>query len=215
MASWAAKPIEQVKAGDNVLSRDIATGKVRSRKVRSTSVRHVALTVPLTFSTGEMIECTARHPFHVEGVGFTPAGQLGIGTSIVTRAGPAVQVTKVERHDKPATVYNFTVEDSHTYVVGSRNSGLWVHNICKPDWVNNERTFMSWMQNLERERPDLGAEEIDEVIAHGRSFGVEPYAGLNDLAGHPGTNWPNPHIHFGNTRIHVGVPDGYTIPPLP
>jgi len=50
----------------------------------------------LSFSNGEKIECTKEHPFYVEHKGFTPAGELGIGTSIVTRAGPVVKLTHVE-----------------------------------------------------------------------------------------------------------------------
>jgi hypothetical protein len=130
MADGRVRPIQTVKTGDLVQTKDPQTGKIGAGKVTKTSVRQAPATVALKFSTGEVIECTPEHPFYVDGVGFAPAGRLGIGTSIVTRAGPVVQVTKVERHDKPATVYNFTVEDSHTYFVGTANGGLWVHNDC-------------------------------------------------------------------------------------
>jgi hypothetical protein len=130
MADGRVRPIQTVKTGDLVQTKDPQTGKIGAGKVTKTSVRQAPATVALKFSTGEVIECTPEHPFYVEGVGFTPAGQLGIGTSIVTRAGPAVQVTKVERQDAPVTVYNFTVQDGHTYFVGTVNGGLWVHNDC-------------------------------------------------------------------------------------
>ena len=48
----------------------------------------------------------------------------------MTRAGPALFVVAVG-HQKQAsgyTVYNFTVEDDHTYFVGTANSGVWTHN---------------------------------------------------------------------------------------
>src|SRR5687767_14249939 len=80
------------------------------------------------FEGGERIETTHEHPFYVEGKGFVPVGELGIGTSIVTRAGPAIELVKVERKDAPATVYNFEVEEFHTYFVG--DLALWVHNDC-------------------------------------------------------------------------------------
>jgi hypothetical protein len=41
-----------------------------------------------------------------------------------------VQVALVERHNNPTTVYNFVVEDTHTYFVGTANGGVWVHNDC-------------------------------------------------------------------------------------
>ena len=42
-----------------------------------------------------------------------------------------VEKHRVEEFDEPATVYNFQVEDYHTYFVGE--SAVWVHNKnCKP-----------------------------------------------------------------------------------
>ena len=70
------------------------------------------------------------------------AGSLGIGTSIVSRAGPLLSVQGVAWHraqvqtgqsllaSKPYTVYNLTVEDAHTFFVGSAGGGTWVHNTC-------------------------------------------------------------------------------------
>ena len=68
------------------------------------------------------------------------AGSLGIGTSIVSRAGPLLSVQGVSWHraqagqsllaSKPYTVYNLTVEDDHTFFVGTSGGGTWVHNIC-------------------------------------------------------------------------------------
>ena len=58
------------------------------------------------------------------------AGNLAVGTSILTRAGPPVVVQRVEtREDKAGiAVYNFIVQDDHTYFVGSVQGGEWVHN---------------------------------------------------------------------------------------
>jgi hypothetical protein len=135
-----------------------------------------------TFSTGEVIECTPEHPFYVEGVGFTPAGRLGIGTSIVTRAGPAVQVTKVERHDASATVYNFTVEGSHTYFVGQ--TGLWVHNECGPTLTEAKNLMRRWAADPETGRiadsiryhfgehgSEVGADNVWQYLRKADNFG--------------------------------------------
>jgi len=53
---------------------------------------------------------------------------LAIGNAIVTRAGPDAVVAQVEwkRRAEGFVVYNFEVEDDHTYFVG--NAGIWVHN---------------------------------------------------------------------------------------
>ena len=86
-----------------------------------------SVTLKLTFSNGETIETTKEHPFYVAGKGFVPAGEMGIGTSIVTRAGPGVHLV-ASVVGEAQKVFNFEVEDFHTYFVGCL--GAWVHNAC-------------------------------------------------------------------------------------
>ena len=141
MADGSKKPIEQVKAGDQVLSCDAKTNRLCSnskhsskqavaKRVVRTFVHKNAKTLVLHLTNGESIITTPKHPFYVEGRGFVAAGHLAIGNSIVTRAGPSVQVATIEWTGKTATVYNFEVSDFHTYFVGSSYGGLWVHNDC-------------------------------------------------------------------------------------
>ncbi|RYF50944.1 MAG: hypothetical protein EOO38_04440 [Cytophagaceae bacterium] len=125
MADGSNKEIEQVKEGDLVLSRDEATGETAAKKVEHTSLRQADATLLFTFSDGTEVECSDEHPFYVESQGFKPAREIGVGTSIVTKAGPA-HVIKVEQKHEQKNLYNFTVEGFHTYFVG--RSALWVHN---------------------------------------------------------------------------------------
>jgi hypothetical protein len=62
----------------------------------------------------------------------TALGSLGIGTLVVTRAGPSVVVHSLVRHHSAAgvAVYNVEVEGDHTYFVGNASGGEWVHNDC-------------------------------------------------------------------------------------
>ena len=120
------RAIETLKQGELVWSRDATTGTTQLKPIKQTFEKHSA-TLALEFSNGETIETTREHPFYVADRGFVAAGELGIGTSIVTRAGPSVQLVSA----KPGTletVYNFEVEDFHTYFVGSGE--VWVHNTC-------------------------------------------------------------------------------------
>ncbi len=50
------------------------------------------------------------------------AGRLALGNAIVTRAGPALTVAKIEWKQGKQVVYNFEVEEDHTYFVGSANA---------------------------------------------------------------------------------------------
>ena len=96
--------------------------------------------------------CPPEHPLYVQGQGWVEAGSLGIGTSIVSRAGPAMQVTDLTWQKNKAqelaagssgssfggyTVYNLTVADDHTFFVGTTGGGIWVHNVCP---INNALT---------------------------------------------------------------------------
>ena len=140
MADGTTEAIEQIKVGDWVKSRNPETGVTEAKRVTET-FSHVApqvltltLSDPKTGLASERITCTPGHPFYVDGKGFVLAGDLGIGTSIVTRAGPCLSVSGRLLHQDaagaalPERVYNFTVEGDHTYFVGTTGGGAWVHN---------------------------------------------------------------------------------------
>ena len=63
--------------------------------------------------------------------GFVNAGELAIGDELLDSSGNILFVEKfdVELTEKPTKVYNFQVEDFHTYYVGE--NGVWVHNAGK------------------------------------------------------------------------------------
>ena len=152
-------------------------------------------TLSLTFSSGETIETTSEHSLYLEGQGFVPAGRLSIGNAIVTRAGPAVKVVKVERHESGKTVYNFTVAGDHTYFVGKQSGGVWVHNIfCSPDPLVAEIA-----KEIERLYPGhvlgvnqtLGGHEVDIIL---RNAIIEVKSGGSGLTKQV------------LDRLHLGVP---------
>jgi YD repeat-containing protein len=146
MGDGSQRPIQQIRQGDLVLSRDEVSGKTEPKKVTSLSSHLAPATMALTLSDGSRIECTPEHPFYVVSQGWTPARECGIGTSIVTRAGPSVQVKSVEHFDRPAKVFNFSVEDAHSYFVGQ--GAAWVHNACKLNQLS--MTKKSARQRLNR-----------------------------------------------------------------
>jgi YD repeat-containing protein len=126
MADGSLRPIEQIREGDQVLSKNEVSGKVEAKRVSHAFAKHATLVLSLHLSSGETIEATGDHPFYVQGKGWTPARECGIGTSIVTRAGPSVQVEAVERHERDETVFNLTIEDDYSFFVGK--TGAWTHN---------------------------------------------------------------------------------------
>ena len=167
MADGSTKPIEDVKVGDEVMSRDEndRDGEVKAKKVVQLFKHLATKTLALRFAGGEHIETTSGHPFYVEGQGFVQAGELGIGNSIVTRAGPSVAIESIERNDESASVYNFEVEEFHTYFVGKVNDGLWVHNDSLTDRI---ATGHAWDKHVKTgEFQDLG---IVDAWGHQEKF---------------------------------------------
>lgn len=132
------KPIKRIRIGDKVATRDPATGKAEFKRVVSTKIRTAQTLLMLALAdkaTGKVIEtitATPEHPFNVSGKGLTAAINLAVGNAIVTRAGPTLIVQSItpQVHPEGVPVYNFEVEDDHTYFVGTANGGTWVHNDC-------------------------------------------------------------------------------------
>jgi len=142
-ADLPTSQIKDVEPGNLVASRNPQTGKTEFGRVVRTIQRQTdaLVTVRLADSkTGQAassLTCTPEHPYYVQGQGWVEAGSLGIGSSIVTRAGPPLVVKGVDWQrakdgTNPFTVYNFEVAGSHTYFVGKDNGGAWVHNQCAP-----------------------------------------------------------------------------------
>ena len=80
---------------------------------------------------GEEIVTTVDHPFYVNNRGFVNAGELKVGDELLDSSGNVLLLEsfEIELTDEPTTVYNFQVEDFHTYHVG--RLGVLVHNAGK------------------------------------------------------------------------------------
>lgn len=71
------------------------------------------------------------HPFHVQCRGFIEAGSLLVGDKLVSANSEDLVIEKfyIEETKNSVDVYNFQVEDFHTYHVGE--NGVLVHNAEK------------------------------------------------------------------------------------
>ena len=130
MAKNTYKDIEQICVGDYVLSYNEKDGTVSYQRVVGTFSNQVYQTVQLTIN-GERIETTINHPFYSPIYKcWIQAGVLVAGDCVMDSNGnvQTIQSTKTVNHSDPVTVYNFTVENTHTYFVG--NASILVHNKC-------------------------------------------------------------------------------------
>ena len=127
LTTLGSKAIETIQVGDTIPCVDHITGEQAVKRVVSTSVNKVDKLVELEIG-GEVIRCTDTHPFQVKGKGWVSAEKLQPGDLIYDKDW---NTTPVERIDivllpEPVEVFNFEVEDCHTYYVGN---GCWlVHN---------------------------------------------------------------------------------------
>ena len=69
---------------------------------------------------GETIVSTFDHPYYVKDKGFVSAEALWIGAELVDNNGQVLRVEQIYREildNEGVRVYNFQVEDYHTYYV--------------------------------------------------------------------------------------------------
>ena len=124
------KAIEEIETGDIVVATDPETGETEEKEVVETYVNETEELIHI-WVDGEEIVTTPNHPFYVPEKGWTYAVELKAGDQLQLVNGEYVIVEKVQHEllEEPVKVYNFEVEDFHTYYVGTDVSVL-VHNQC-------------------------------------------------------------------------------------
>ena len=122
-------PIEDIEEGDLVWAQDPETGEVALKRVVQTFVKETD-TILYIKVAGEVIEATEQHVFYIDNVGWIPASMIEEGDVVVLQSGDKSTVEKIDKvvHNEAITVYNFEVEDFHTYFVSDAN--VLVHNKC-------------------------------------------------------------------------------------
>ncbi len=134
------KAIEDIEVGDVVVATDPETGETTEKEVKNTFVNETD-ELAHVFVDGEEIVCTPGHKFYVPEKGWTSAIELRAGDQLQLVNGEYVTVEAVQHEilEEPVKVYNFEVEDFHTYYVGADVQVL-VHNTgCgKTDFVVSE-----------------------------------------------------------------------------
>lgn len=154
--AFSTRAIETVQKGQQVVSRDQQTGKTEIKTVASTFKHDAYELVQLELADAQTgaamgeLRGTPEHPFFTP-EGMVPMGKLEAGSKVVTREGATLVVksAKRESHPEGVAVYNFKVEDDHTYFVGEANGGVWVHNAncgipnISPDQARQIQAFAS------------------------------------------------------------------------
>ena len=159
-------PIETITEGEYVYATDPETGESGYKQVVQTFVNETNELVHVK-TDGDEIVCTREHPFYVPVRGWTAACDLRAGDILVRSNGEYVVVEAIEHEllESPITVYNFEVEDFHTYHVGS--ASVLVHNKCKNALTNKQ---------AEEAAKKLGYTKVKNISSHGQAVFKNPSA---------------------------------------
>ena len=221
------KPIEEIAEGDLVWAQSDQTGAVSLKRVRQVFVNVATALVMLHMGTNT-VEATPEHPFWVVGKGWKAAGQVAVGEELWTRDGRTVAVSKVEHRKGQFTVFNFEVENAHTYFAGGQQ--VLVHNTC------NWRLYEDKIRSLYRKTP-LGSRQFRDsnnvlrtadsvTVINGRTIAVEskftkdwsgsPYNPNSSIGGAPFAQQARQEmidqarryaVEFGEAVYHTNSPE--------
>ncbi len=176
MTAMGLVAIESIKAGDYVLAADVESGETAYKQVLETYIRTTDKLVHITVN-GEKIVSTYDHPYYVKGQGFVSAENLCIGSVLVDSNGEELTVDGLFRescNDEVATVYNFQVEDYHTYFVG--DNCILVHNA---DY--SENLIPNKADGLRRE--ETAQKQLNEKYPESEGYRIEGEKILRDSSG--------------------------------
>ncbi len=129
LAESGQKAIEDIAPGDYVWATNEKTGETSLKEVVRVFVNETNELIHVTIN-GETISCTKEHPFYSPVKGWISACNLKSGDILVTVNGEYVVIEKVQHEllEAAVKVYNFEVEEYHTYYVGTQC--ILVHNDC-------------------------------------------------------------------------------------
>ena len=238
--SYQTKNIEDLVVGDTVIAMNPETGEVAPKKVLQTFERvadHLQI-VTFEYSDGssQVIETTDEHPFWLRfEKKWTRAADLKQGDTVTGPNDESQTVTDNYREEYPngIAVYNFEVEDWHTYFVfanGSRAPPVLVHNANDykeaAKYINTrQKVDMSaapagsstnaaghkrngpwfWRQMLKK-KPEMFSADNKQLIAEG----LAPKADKTWLKHNP-----RHKNYVDDTLIHHHIDKGQFATPLP
>ena len=169
--------IEMIKVGDLVYAAHEETLEYGIRPVVETYVRETDKLVHITVN-GEEIVSTFDHPYYIKGKGFVNASDLCIGYELIDNNGNNLVVEQIfceKLNDEKVKVYNFQVEEYHTYCVGYQK--VLVHN------ATYSQTSLDTLENTENfTEQSLRHIFEGEINIRGKAVGYH-YEGIENSAG--------------------------------
>lgn len=131
LTSCGLRRISEINEGDSVYAYDENTGVYAYKPVTQLGLGEASETVRVHVD-GEVIKCTSTHPFLTD-CGWVQASDLKEGNRVLSENNSYRVITAIDKisYDEPILTYTLCVDEYHSFLVG--NSGLVVHNKCKPN----------------------------------------------------------------------------------
>ena len=193
------KPIENIEIGDCVWAWDENTGKVALKPVLETYVNETYELVHV-FVNGEEIISTPGHPFYSPVNGWIDAVHLRAGDILVLVNGEYVVVEKIQHEllEEPINVYNFNVDEFHTYFVSG--IGVLVHNMCKktlskPRFDENQSALLK-MAKQDRKNGGISLADAEAYWDLVKECGLDAFKNFHG---------PKLDSYLGGTQLHIKI----------
>ncbi len=201
-------PVEKIKAGDLVLSRNRANGKLEYERVSKLTPPHRDKLLEMRIE-GELqsLRPSLDHPFLVkrstsDSGHWIEASNMKVGDLVETIDGKWHKVLSINAIADEQTVYNFEVDKDHDYFVGA--AGILVHNaIC---WITpgslpaeEEEAVADTLEHIENGTTPPGAQ--------GKNWGTPFQNKALDL---PGGNYSGDPANSPFQEYRVAPPPGTT-----
>ena len=118
------RSIEQLRAGDSILTVD-TRGGIKAASVVKRTTYTAPETVQITFTNGDAVEVTPRHRFVASGTNLVRAKDLLKGDKISTVSGSPAEVLKVASLQRPIEVHNLQLRQADRFFASK--SGILSH----------------------------------------------------------------------------------------
>ena len=172
------KKIEDINVGDLVYSYCEESGVIEPKRVLKTYVKYADQLTSITAGE-ELIVTTPEHPLYdaEQKEWITAASTDNVELFTIDENSIAVTDCFTENLTDQVPVYNFTVEDYHTYFVGE--NAVLVHNTCDEiTKLRNEGVRKAWQKEVEAVKNGTSKynwtrKEIKELLTTGKIKGYE------------------------------------------
>jgi RHS repeat-associated protein len=186
LTSEGERPIEEVRVGDIVISRDPVTGSTAERRVAQVHSRNDQDLLRIALADSSIV-VTDDHPFWVESKGWTTAIDLEPGDRIVGFGPGSTSVVGSKTRIGKGRVHNLQVEEFETYFAGDK--ALWVHNLT-PCQLRAMRDLLRDLRrdvnhafrqaDLEQDPSTIGIARV--TFRWGKGYLTEHYAAFSNMS---------------------------------